>query len=70
MSPAVNPQRTGADGRYGWDVATGCWYVGVSAPGYASVNSPIVGVPPAVTDLDIELKPAGQHKVYLPLLQK
>lgn len=58
ISPNVNPQVTGSDGRYGWDVVTGCWYVKVSAPGYAPKISALVGVPPAVTDLDIALQPA------------
>jgi len=57
MSPDVNPQITGADGRYGWNVVTGCWYVKVSAPGYASKISALVGVPPEVTDLHIALQP-------------
>ncbi len=56
MSPDVNPQITGADGRYGWNVVTGCWYVKVSAPGYASRISALVGVPPEVTDLDLALQ--------------
>jgi hypothetical protein len=42
-------------GRYGWDVAAGCWYVVVRAPGYETVTSPVVGVPPEVTDLDLDL---------------
>lgn len=59
MSPDLNPQVTGADGRYGWNVVTGCWYVKVSAPGYAGRISALVGVPPEVTDLHLALQPAG-----------
>lgn len=59
ISPNVNPQITGSDGRYGWDVVTGCWYVKVSAPGYVSKVSALVGVPPAVTDLHVALQPAA-----------
>ncbi len=59
ISPNVNPQVTGSDGRYGWDVVTGCWYVKVSAPGYIPKISALVGVPPAVTDLDLTLQPAA-----------
>ncbi len=59
ISPNVNPQVTGSDGRYGWDVVTGCWYVKVSAPGYVPKISALVGVPPAVTDLDLTLQPAA-----------
>jgi len=57
FDPAVNPQITTAEGRYAWDVAEGCWYVEVQADGYLSIVSPVVGVPPEVTDLDIALTP-------------
>ncbi len=65
MSPDVNPQITGADGRYGWNVVTGCWYVKVSAPGYASRISALVGVPPEVTDLHLALQPVTAGPVNL-----
>ena len=55
----MNPQQTDLDGRYGWDVVTGCWYVTVAATGYAALTSPVVGVPPEVTDLDLALTPTG-----------
>jgi len=71
ISPNVNPQITGADGRYGWNVVTGCWYVTVSAQGYASKISPLVGVPPEVTDLDLTLTALDlPNKLYLPLIMK
>ncbi|HZY41677.1 MAG TPA: hypothetical protein VFF59_06725 [Anaerolineae bacterium] len=71
ISPDVNPQITGADGRYGWNVVTGCWYVVVDALGYASKISPLVGVPPEVTDLDLELTALNlPNKRYLPLVLK
>ncbi len=57
MSPAINQQPTDETGWYGWDVAVGCWYVTVSADGYTSIVSPVVGVPPEVTDLDLEMTP-------------
>jgi hypothetical protein len=57
IDPAINPQITDADGWYGWDVVRGCWYVKVEAAGYATRYSPLVGVPPEVTDLDIQLQP-------------
>jgi Leucine-rich repeat (LRR) protein len=71
-SPQVNPQFTNAQGRYGWDVATGCWYVVVSAPGYTTKVSPVVGVPPEVTDLDIKLEKAQQTqtKVSIPIVMR
>ncbi|MFK7800208.1 MAG: carboxypeptidase regulatory-like domain-containing protein, partial [Anaerolineae bacterium] len=59
FSPAIPTQVTGEDGKYGWDVAEGCWYVVVEAEGFDTLVSPMVGVPPAVLDLDIALsKPA------------
>jgi hypothetical protein len=57
IDPTLNPQRTNQEGRYGWDVAKGCWYVVVRAEGYESRVSPVVGVPPEVTDLDLALTP-------------
>jgi hypothetical protein len=72
ISPNVNPQITGADGRYGWNVVTGCWYVTVSAPGYIGKTSALVGVPPEVTDLDMSLTVDNTVKkyVYLPSVRK
>ncbi|NJM41565.1 MAG: hypothetical protein HC853_12780 [Anaerolineae bacterium] len=71
ISPTINPQRTGSDGRYAWDVVEGCWYISVAALGYQSRVSPLVGVPPAVTDLDIRLT-LGQsgRSVYLPIIRR
>ncbi|MGH2556243.1 MAG: hypothetical protein ACRDHO_11060 [Actinomycetota bacterium] len=57
IEPNVNPFVTNSIGYYGWDVAAGCWYVVVSHPGYQTLTSPVVGVPPEVTDLDLELQP-------------
>lgn len=57
ISPNVNPFITNAAGYYGWNVATGCWYVRVVADGYQELVSPVVGVPTEVTDLDLELTP-------------
>ncbi len=37
----INPQRTDSDGRYGWDVSAGCWYIAVSAEGYETQVSPL-----------------------------
>ncbi|MGB0384510.1 MAG: carboxypeptidase regulatory-like domain-containing protein [Ardenticatenaceae bacterium] len=57
ISPTINPQITDGNGYYGWDVVRGCWYVVVQAEGYESRVSPVVGVPPEVTDLDLKLTP-------------
>lgn len=47
---------------------TRCWYVSVKAEGYRTEISPMVGVPPEVTDLDIQLQPEDAA-IYLPVLQ-
>jgi len=57
IDPAVNPLVSDQVGHYAWDVAAGCWYVVVEAEGYERKISPLVGVPPEVTDLDLELTP-------------
>ncbi len=67
MDPDVNPLKTDESGYYGWDVVRGCWYVKVEAMGYHTAYSPVVGVPPEVTDLDIQLEPLpAQEYLYLP----
>jgi len=70
ISPTINPQATDANGKYGWDVIKGCWYVVVQAEGYETRLSPVVGVPPKVTDLDLALTPTLVTRVYLPLVTK
>jgi len=57
MSPITNPQITGKDGRYAWDVAAGIYRVQVSRPGFVSAKSVAVTVPPPVTDLHVSLTP-------------
>jgi len=57
IEPDRNPLITNAEGRYGWDVARGCWFIVVTKDGYVPQTSPVVGVPPAVTDLHIALAP-------------
>ena len=66
FSPLVSYQQTNSAGYYGWDVSEGCWYVTVDAEGYAPRVSPVVGVPPEVTDLDLALTPIAP--IYLPLI--
>jgi len=71
ISPTVNPLVTGNDGRYAWDVVEGCWYVSVEAEGYQTLVSPLVGVPPEVTDLDMALSLSTKPPaVYLPIVVK
>lgn len=62
MQPDVNPQVTGADGQYQWDVLEGIYRVHVEAPGYNPADSIAVIVPPPVTDLNVGLtRIAGQE---------
>lgn len=69
VSPLINQQLTDKDGHYGWDVPEGCWYVAVYAMGYQPLTSPVVGVPTAVTDLDLRLTPLDSEEyIYLPLI--
>jgi hypothetical protein len=59
FEPSISYQKTTTDGYYGWDVSKGCWYVTVEAEGYEPLTSPVVGVPPEVTDLNLSLMPEG-----------
>jgi hypothetical protein len=59
MDPAVNPQFSGSDGSYGWDVVAGEWRVQVEHDGYQSQTSRVVTVPPPVTDLHVFITPTG-----------
>ncbi len=75
IDPLWNPQVTGANGYYGWDVAGGCWYIEVTADGYETQVSPVVGVPPEVTDLHVALQPlpttqADGTPLYLPTVRR
>ena len=57
ISPNVNPEVTGSDGLYQWDVSAGEYRVLVTKPGYLSVTSRVVTVPPPVLDLHIGMTP-------------
>ncbi len=57
IAPNVNPEITGSDGLYQWDVAAGDYRVVVTKPGYVDVTSHAVTVPPPVTDLHIAMTP-------------
>ncbi|HEX5929823.1 MAG TPA: hypothetical protein VFY48_10560 [Solirubrobacterales bacterium] len=59
IAPNVNPQITGTDGRYQWDVVEGRYRVFVTAGGYPSVTSKTVDIPPPVTDLHIAMVRPG-----------
>ncbi|MFC6227805.1 OmpL47-type beta-barrel domain-containing protein [Paenibacillus allorhizosphaerae] len=60
LDPITNPQTTGQDGRYAWDVAAGQYRVLVSRPGFQSATSRVVTVPPPVTDLHVGLTPTDR----------
>ena len=51
----INPQITGADGMYQWDVPQGLWQVRVSKDGYENNNSDWLPVPPPQLDVNIPL---------------
>jgi len=55
MQPDINPQITGADGQYQWDVLEGTYRVHVEALGYYPADSIVVNIPPPVTDLHVGL---------------
>ena len=57
ISPHVNPQPTGADGKYRWDVSAGTYRVLVEKNDYQSVTSQAATIPPPVLDLHIRLQP-------------
>jgi len=57
MQPDINPQITGADGQYQWDVLEGTYRVHVEALGYYPADSIVVNIPPPVTDLHVGLTP-------------
>ena len=59
ITPHVNPQTIGADGRYQWDVSAGVYRVIVTKDGYATATSDAVTIPPPVLDLHVALEPVS-----------
>jgi len=55
FEPEVNPQITGSDGRYAWNVVPGEYLIEVEIAGCSPATSEAVTVPPPVTDLDVGL---------------
>ncbi|MCS7283265.1 MAG: carboxypeptidase regulatory-like domain-containing protein [Anaerolineae bacterium] len=53
----LNPQSTDAEGRYGFMVPPGQYYVTASKPGYADNRTEVYTIPPEVTDANIPLTP-------------
>ncbi|RNL62388.1 hypothetical protein EFK50_11470 [Nocardioides marmoriginsengisoli] len=58
-----NPQRTTADGRYGWDVTPGWWKVRYEKDGYRTTESEAMEVLPERYDVNIDL-----HRTARPAL--
>jgi hypothetical protein len=65
VTPAVNPQVTGEDGKFGWMVDNGCWYVHADAPFYRGRTTSVVGAPPNLANANLALK---TYPVYIPLI--
>ncbi len=71
IDPNVNPEITGPNGLYQWDVSPGTYRVIVTKDGYEPVTSPAVDIPPPVLDLHIpmekvrvdETPPSTSHSV-------
>jgi hypothetical protein len=59
ISPNVNPEITGANGQFQWDVSDGDYRVVVSKPGYVTATSRVATIPPEVTDLHVGLQPVN-----------
>jgi len=53
----LNPQSTNKEGRYGFMVPAGAYYVTASKPGYADNQTIVYQIPPPVTDAHIALTP-------------
>lgn len=73
IDPPTSRQTTDNEGYYGWDVPSGCWYVTIQADGYELLTSPVVGVPTAVTDLNLTLTPSvsvANNYLYLPTIMR
>ncbi len=57
--PPANPQTTGADGMYSWNVVPGTYKVRAEMTGYMATESLPVSIPPPVFNLDISLTPTS-----------
>lgn len=62
LRPQVNPQTTGADGAFAWDVAAGFWRLRVSAFGYRPLTSATFKIPPEVTGLKLRLRRSSAYR--------
>ncbi|MEG1578148.1 MAG: carboxypeptidase-like regulatory domain-containing protein, partial [Oscillospiraceae bacterium] len=70
----INPQVTGADGKYGWMVPDGSYRILATCPGYAPYDSLLdsntsnnsILIPPPRTDVNFKMTPVPQAIVALP----
>ncbi len=67
-----NPQTTGSDGRYSFNVVEGRYYITVDAPGYVSYQSQPLEVSTASgpAELMVPLRRSGGFTVYLPFVAR
>jgi len=63
ISPHVNPQITGTDGRFQWDVSAGIYRVVVSKEGYETATSESYEIPPPKLDAHIAMTRPGSAAV-------
>jgi hypothetical protein len=63
--PQVNPQTSGSDGFFGWDVAEGFWRMQITAFGYKPFTSPVYKIPPEVKGLRLKLRPDPRQQVFV-----
>ncbi|MDQ3741338.1 MAG: carboxypeptidase-like regulatory domain-containing protein, partial [Actinomycetota bacterium] len=56
IMPKMNPQVTGANGLFQWDVSVGRYRVVVTKAGYDTVTSRAVDIPPPVLDLHVPMR--------------
>ena len=68
ISPNENPQTTGSDGLYRWDVSAGTYRVVVSKAGYGTVTSDSAVIPPPKLDLHVPLVRNAAPKAGLELV--
>jgi hypothetical protein len=59
ITPNVNPQTTGANGVYQWDVQAGTYRVAVAAAGCQDSVSQAVDIPPPALDLHVRMDCGG-----------
>ncbi len=65
----ANPQLTTVEGRFGWELPEGMYYITVHKLRYQGHQSLPFTVPPQATDLDVALElSADQYFAYLPIV--